>query len=229
MSDREPKLPPAGDKIGQQQGEPYPMPDNGVVVVDERRPSSTGVSGETLYKYQIPPAGTMPMPGEVGFEQPEDDYPYHPGQQQQEHQQHWLHGTNQADPRPVSAFATGTYPSPGQPTLPVSPMTPYRPESGILARTGQQQQQQPQPPLPLPHPSIMMMGDGSPDLPTYLIPGGNRSRAMSFSSVAYFGGGGGPHVAELVGSPPPPSRPSMMAVVEGEGEPAARRSHSGLP
>ncbi|KAG7286459.1 hypothetical protein NEMBOFW57_008770 [Staphylotrichum longicolle] len=140
------------------------------------------------------------MPGEPGFEQ-QDGYPS-PGQ--------WL-GGDLGEARPVSAFTTA-YPSPGQPVLPVSPMTPYRPESSIMAAY----QQQPHSRVSSYYPDI-----GSPDLPTYMIPGGNKSRAMSFSSVSNVGGG--PHVAELVGSPPPPV-PSIAVVVEGRSS-QARQSH----
>jgi hypothetical protein len=83
-------------------------------------------------------------------------------------------------------------------------MTPYRPDSSILMAG-----QQPPSRVPSYYPD-----PGSPDLPTFLIPGGNRVRAMSFSSMSHVGGV--PRVPELVGSPPPRAVPSMMVVVEGQ-------------
>jgi hypothetical protein len=147
------------------------------------------------------------MPGEPGFEGLQERYPTSssPGR--------WLGGGDLGEARPVSAFTTA-YPSPGQPVLPVSPMTPYRPESSIMAAY----QQQPQSRVSSYYPDV----GGSPDLPTYMIPGGNRSRAMSFSSVSNVGGG--PRVAEFIGSPPPPV-PSIAVVVEGQSP--GRQSHLG--
>ena len=165
-----------------------------------------GDGGGVVFK--IPPAGTMP--GKAGFEYPVGEEGYEQPQQQQ----HWLGGGDLGEARPVSAFTA--IPSPGQPTLPVSPMTPYRPDSSIL---GAYQQRTPQPQSRV---SSYYPDAGSPDLPTYMIPGGDRTRAMSFSSVSNVGGG--PRVAEFVGSPPPPV-PSMLVVVEGQ--PPSRRSRLG--
>ena len=148
------------------------------------------------------------MPGEAGFEYPEEGYEQPPGQQ------HWLGGGDLGEARPVSAFTAIA--SPGQPTLPVSPMTPYRPDSSIL---GAYHQQTPQPQSRV---SSYYPDASSPELPRYMIPGGDRTRAMSFSSVSNVGGG--PRMAELVGSPPPPV-PSMLVVVEGQ--PSSRRSRLG--
>ncbi|KAK3303161.1 uncharacterized protein B0T15DRAFT_265237 [Chaetomium strumarium] len=156
-----------------------------------------GGSGEALFR--IPPAGTMP--GQPGFEQ--SDYFQSPQQRQQ------LEGGDLGEQRPVSEFTT--YPSPGQPVLPVSPMTPYRPDS---IPAGQLQGQETQS-----RASVSYPGFGSPELPTYMIPGGDRSRAMSFSSLSRISFGG-PHTAELVGSPPPPI-PSTAVV---EGQPSTRRN-----
>lgn len=138
------------------------------------------------------------MPGERGFLPP-------PQQQQR-----WLSG-DLGEARPVSAFTAGQ-PSPGQPILPVSPLTPYRPESSIMV--GYQPRAQAR------VSSYYPDAAGSPELPTFMIPGGNKSRAMSFSSVSHVGGG--PRVAEFVGSPPPPV-PSMAVLVEGQSP--TRRSH----
>ncbi|KAH6617162.1 hypothetical protein F5144DRAFT_633433 [Chaetomium tenue] len=77
--------------------------------------------------FRVPPAGTMP--GGQAFGAPGGYLSPQPQQQQQQRPQLWL-GGDLGEPRPVSAFTV--YPSPG-PILPVSPMTPYRPES-ILAR-----------------------------------------------------------------------------------------------
>ncbi|KAK4033295.1 hypothetical protein C8A01DRAFT_40238 [Parachaetomium inaequale] len=161
--------------------------------------ASRSGSGSETGGFRIPPAGTMP--GELGFAYPgEYPPPPPPPPPQQQQQQLWL-GGDLGEARPVSAFTA--YPSPG-PVLPVSPMTPYRPDSSILMAG-----QQPPSRVPSYYPD-----PGSPDLPTFLIPGGNRVRAMSFSSMSHVGGG--PRVAELVGSPPPRAVPSMMVIVEGQ-------------
>ncbi|KAK4126939.1 hypothetical protein N657DRAFT_181440 [Parathielavia appendiculata] len=206
MSDAEPKMPPpAAGEDGPNEINPETESRD---VVEERRPSSmTAAPSETRYK--IPPAGTLP--GEPGVEHSGKEYP--------QQQQQWLQEGNLGEARPVSAF--GTYPlSPGQPVLPVSPMTPYRPESSILMAGQRPTSLQSR--APSYHPDMC----SSPELPAYMIPGGNKSRAISFSSVAHFGGGWS-QVAELVGSPPRRSMPSMMVVVEG-GSPT-RRSHVELP
>ena len=164
---------------------------------------SGGGVGSTAF--MIPPAGTGP--GDPGYDQ------YYQ-QQQQQQQTQWA---TAGDPRPVSAFTA--YPSPGQPVLPVSPLTPYFPDQSqrhVSSYYG---------PGPNSVPGRESMGGAamgsSPRMPNYLIPGGNKSRAMSFSSVSRVGGGA--HVAELVGSPPP-AIPSVYVVVEGQ--PPTRRSHT---
>jgi hypothetical protein len=172
---------------------------------------SSGGSGGSEVLFRPPPAGTMP--GNQAYGMPGGYPPPLPPQQQQQQQQRpqlWLGGGDLGEPRPVSAFTV--YPSPG-PILPVSPMTPYRPESSILT-SGQNPQARVSSYYPDP---------SSPGPPAFLIPGGNKARAMSFSSVSHVSGG--PRVAELIGSPPPP-RPSMMVIVEGE--PSTRHSHADM-
>ncbi|KAK4145610.1 uncharacterized protein C8A04DRAFT_26608 [Dichotomopilus funicola] len=257
--------------------------------------------GERSAGFPFPPAGTRP--GHPGFDMASaSGYPASPPQQQyqqylshmqnaqqtqrpqpQPHQQRQLwHGPDLGEFRPVSAMTATD--SPG-PILPVSPLTPYRPESSVLAAAaaaGPQQQRplsssrrtsrmsrasrastfhHPLPPMPNPHIATaaitaspitttetntnkrvtpILSSLSSPDLPPFMIPGGNKTRAMSFSSVSRVGGSGdGPRVPELIGSPPPPV-PSMMAVVEGgermmwngaggAGERMPRRSYTALP
>ncbi|KAH6842672.1 hypothetical protein B0I37DRAFT_201386 [Chaetomium sp. MPI-CAGE-AT-0009] len=197
-----------GDGYGYGYGEGVGYAARGVEEQDLGEGRSSGGSGGSEVAFRIPPAGTMP--GEQPYGVP-GGYPTPQQQQQQQRpQQLWL-GGDLGEARPVSAFTV--YPSPG-PILPVSPMTPYRPESSILMSG-----QQPQSRIPSYYPD-----PGSPGPPAFLIPGGNRARAMSFSSVSHVGGG--PRVAELVGSPPPPV-PSMMVIVEGE--PPIRSSHAEMP
>ncbi|KAK4155623.1 hypothetical protein C8A00DRAFT_31572 [Chaetomidium leptoderma] len=230
MDSREPKLPlppspgPNGPgqrgqqgqgqgQQGQGQGQQYPEIGGGGDMGGRRSGSSGGgVSGETLFR--IPPAGTMP--GEPGFDA---EYPPPPPQEQQQQHQ-WLGGNLGEASRPVSAFTISAYPSPGQPVLPVSPMTPpaYRPGSILSAQQPSQSRSR----VSSYYPDTMM----SPDMPAYLIPGGNRSRAMSFSSAPHVAGG--PRVAELVGLPPPPAVHSFVAVVEEQWSPTRGRSHAGL-
>jgi hypothetical protein len=114
-------------------------------------------------------------------------------------------------------------------------MTPWRPDSSILQHL---------PPRPQSHARALSyyppannnsggggMGMGSPDPPppSFLVPGGDRARAMSFSGVSGGGGGiahvgGGPgHMAELVGSPPLPRPTPSFAVVVEEHEPGPER------
>ncbi|KAL2261814.1 hypothetical protein VTK26DRAFT_3257 [Humicola hyalothermophila] len=151
--------------------------------------------------FMIPPAGTRP--GDPGYD------PYYQQLQLLQHQQTQLAAA--AHPRPVSAFTA--YPSPGQPILPVSPLTPHFPNPS-------QQQHVPSSYRSPGGPGGALVGGGgggiaemnSPTIPAFLIPGGNGSRAVSFSSMS--GAGGGPRVAELVGSPPS-AIPSMYVVVEG--------------
>ncbi|KAL2172687.1 hypothetical protein VTG60DRAFT_4133 [Thermothelomyces hinnuleus] len=158
--------------------------------------------------FRIPPAGAMP--GDPGFDIP-GDYPRQQSQQHQGHQQS-RSGGDLGEARPVSALTTCS--SPGA-VLPVSPMTPYRPESSVFLTPGQYPQSRSQV-------SSYYPDQSSPDLPTFLIPGGNKARAVSFSSVAHVGGG--PRVPELVGSSPPPQVTSVMIVVE-EHSPT-RHSHA---
>lgn len=161
--------------------------------------------------FRIPPAGTMP--GDPGFDIP-GEYPPQQSQQYQGHQQS-RSGGDLGEARPVSALTTCS--SPGT-VLPVSPMTPYRPESSVFLTPGQYPQSRSQI-------SSYYPDQSSLDLPTFLIPGGNKARAVSFSSVAHVGGG--PRVPELVASPPPPPPPqvtSVMIVIE-EHSPT-RHSHA---
>lgn len=245
--EREPKLSPGGDS---------PVPSGlehlgteeehnlrGGAATTTSRSSSGGGSGEALF--QIPPAGTMPgepgfentgerppppagtMPGEPGF----GEYPPAAaagGEYHHPHQQHQHPGGDLSQPpRPVSAF-TAAYPSPNQPAFPVSPMTPWRPDSSILQHLPPrpQSQSQSQPRISSYYHPPAGSAVSSPGLPppAFMVPGGDRSRAMSFSSaagggVAHVGGGPG-HMAELVGSPPLPARPvPSFAVVVEEHEP----------
>lgn len=193
-----------GDGYGYGYGEGVGYAARGVEEQDLGEGRGTGGSE---VPFRPPPAGTMP--GNQVYGMPQGGYPPPPQQQQQQRPQLWL-GGDLGEPRPVSAFTV--YPSPG-PILPVSPMTPYRPESSILT-SGQHPQSRVSSYYPDP---------SSPGPPAFLIPGGNRARAMSFSSVSHVGGG--PRTAELVGSPPPPI-PSMMVIVEGE--PSTRQSHAAM-
>jgi hypothetical protein len=222
------------------------------------RRSNSGGSGSTLF--HIPPAGTMPgqpgfenvgerppppagtMPGEPGF----GEYPttpgaggeYHHSPHDHHHHSHHNHpqypGGDLGVHRPVSAFTA--YPSPNQSVFPVSPMTPWRPDSSILQHL---------PPRPQSHSRALsyhprgsgvggvgtgtgmgMMGSPDPPPPFFLVPGGDRARAMSFSGV----GGGPGHMAELVGSPPLPRPTPSFAVVVEEHEPGpARGGQAELP
>jgi len=117
--------------------------------------------------------------------------------------------------RPVSAYLQG-YPSPGNPPiLPVSPLSTYYPDRqssgpaphplpispyypGANDPAAQQQQQQP-----------------SPDLPRFMIPGGNRSRAMSYSSQYAGSAVGG--FEDGNNAPPPPPVPAVP-VMDSDGE-----------
>jgi len=213
MENQEPKLPHApppesegGSRngYGETAGKYYPPP----WVEEQDLGEGAGRNGRGVNQggFRIPPAGTMP--GDPRFEVRAE----YPSRHQQDRQPSWL-GGDLGEARPVSALTT--YPSPG-PALPVSPMTPYRPDSSIFLTAGQR------PPSSHPRVSSYYPGRTNSDLPTFLIPGGNRARAMSFSSVAHVGER--PRVPELVGSPPP-SVPSMIVVVEGQSP--TRRSHTG--
>ncbi|KAK4248079.1 hypothetical protein C7999DRAFT_13945 [Corynascus novoguineensis] len=213
MESQEPKLPHApppaleggsGNGYRGTAGKYYPPP--WVEEQDLGEGAGRNGRGSNQGGFIIPPAGTMP--GDPRFEV-RAEYPL---QQHQYRQPSWL-GGDLGEARPVSALTT--CPSPG-PALPVSPMTPYRPDSSIFLTAGQR------PPSSHPRVSSYYPGRTNSDLPTFLIPGGNRARAMSFSSVAYVGER--PRVPELVGSPLP-SVPSMIVVVEGQSP--TRRSHTG--
>ncbi|KAL2022474.1 hypothetical protein VTK56DRAFT_5303 [Thermocarpiscus australiensis] len=178
--------------------------------------------------------------GDRGYEyQHHVEYPPHHRQPQP--QQQWSEHWTAAAARPVSACTA--YPSPGHqpppPPMPVSPMSAYFPDVVVDQQQPElqpQSQPQPQPQLrvssyyypgaaeaPDPDPDL---GGGSPclDLPAFMIPGGDRSRAVSFASVARVGGA--PRVAQLVGPRRPPV-PSIAVVVEGQSP--TRYSHGAMP
>lgn len=181
----------------------------GMEDVDLEGGNNSGGRGVVSTAFMIPPAGTGP--GDPGYDQ------YYQQQQQQQQRRRQTQWATAGDPRPVSAFTA--YPSPGLPVLPVSPLTPYFPDES------QRQVSSYYGPVPNSMPGRESTGGAemgsSPGMPNYLIPGGNKSRAMSFSSVSRVGGGA--HVAELIGSPPP-AIPSVYVVVEGQSP--TRRSHT---
>ncbi|KAL2149250.1 hypothetical protein VTH82DRAFT_8598 [Thermothelomyces myriococcoides] len=169
-------------------------PESSVVAGSGGNRREIGQSG-----FRIPPAGTMP--GDPMFDRPQD-YPPQQSLQYQRDQQ-YQSGGDLGEARPVSDLTACS--SPGT-IMPVSPMTCYRPESSIFATPGQHQQSRSQVSSYYPH-------QGNPELPTFLVPGGNKERAMRFSSVAHVGGG--PRVPQLVGSPPSQQQTaSVMIVVE---------------
>jgi hypothetical protein len=199
---------PAGMASSSDPRLPPPSPDEqrtGAAIFDKSDPFYPGMdddgdgddsSGGGSSHYMIPPAGTMP--GDARYDQYQ--------------QQQWA-----SDTRHVSALTA--YPSPGQPILPVSPLTPYYPNP--YPDQPQQQQRRVSSYYGNGDEAVMASpGMGSPEMPmpAFLIPGGNKSRAMSFSSVSQVGGG--PRTAEFVGSRQ--GVPSIMVVVEG-GSPSPMR------
>ncbi|KAK4199270.1 hypothetical protein QBC40DRAFT_203115 [Triangularia verruculosa] len=110
--------------------------------------------------------------------------------------------------RPVSAVTA--YPSPGHPILPVSPLTPHRQSIGMGSQPSPYYPPHPSQP---PHPPQGAENVVSPNLPNFMIPGGNRTRAMSFSAATAQYEGGGSVGGEGVAFPPPPPVPTMPAAV----------------
>lgn len=107
----------------------------------------------------LPPEGTMP--GEPGF--PEYLEPVNNNE----------YGDVEAA-RPVSALTAD--PPPAQPAMPVSPQTPYTyPDQHSAAAQGPATTRT----------TLTVEEILRPDLPTYMIPGGDRSRVLRFASRSH--------------------------------------------
>ncbi|KAK4643222.1 hypothetical protein QC761_403519 [Podospora bellae-mahoneyi] len=175
---------------------------------------SPGGQGQGQYGAYLPPqqqqhiAFAQTSPG-----QPQQQFAYAPNQgyYQQQQQQQYIPssqggdlGANGVPYRPVSAFTA--YPSPGHPILPVSPLTPHRQSLGMASQASPYYPPHPsQPSRPPQGPENV----ASPNLPNFMIPGGIKSRAMSFSaSQPQYEG-----EARQEWAAPPPPVPAMPTAV----------------
>ncbi|CAP66475.1 uncharacterized protein PODANS_4_3519 [Podospora anserina S mat+] len=144
--------------------------------------------------------------------QPQQQFAYAPNQgYYQQQQQQYIPSSQGGDLgahgvpyRPVSAFTA--YPSPGHPILPVSPLTPHRQSLGMASQASPYYPPHPsQPSRPPQGPENV----ASPNLPNFMIPGGIKSRAMSFSaSQPQYEG-----EARQEWAAPPPPVPAMPTAV----------------
>ena len=134
-------------------------------------------------------------------------------------------------PAPAPAAMGGGYQSPYQPPQPQRQYSAYTPQI-TLTHDQEQGEQAPRTSeefsssQPLPKTRHPIDLGNSPTIPTFLIPGGDRARALSFASVMSAGSSGGQgygqRSAEVIGSGPNPGRAAIVPVAEEELKPAQK-------